>query len=89
MGLQNCLIILLLSKSIIAGNADAEPKIVNGTNADISEFSFIVSLEVSGSHYCAGSLIDEYWILTAGSNEKLNEILEGMRISFISQDIAF
>lgn len=68
MGSQICLIILVLINSIIAGNAHVEPKIVNGTNAEISEFSFIVSLEVSGSHYCAGSLIDEYWILTAGSN---------------------
>lgn len=68
MGSQICLIILVLINSIIVGNAHAGPKIVNGTNAEISEFSFIVSLEVSGSHYCAGSLIDEYWILTAGSN---------------------
>ncbi|XP_055921678.1 lectizyme [Eupeodes corollae] len=38
--------------------------IISGTAAEPGEAPFIVSLK-SSSHFCAGSIIDEHWILTA------------------------
>lgn len=50
-------------------NLEVTPKIVNGTDADIADFPFIVSLQTfSGSisrHSCGGSILNQYWILTA------------------------
>lgn len=46
-----------------------QPKIVNGTDAEITDYPFIVSLQSSNEtnsyHSCGGSIINEYWILTA------------------------
>lgn len=46
------------------------PKIVNGTDADIQDFPFIVSLqhvadEETSYHSCGGTILNELWILTA------------------------
>ena len=43
-----------------------QPDIVNGTDAVIAEFPFLVSLQKKEKHSCAGSLLNEYWVLTAG-----------------------
>uniref|UniRef100_T1GPT7 Peptidase S1 domain-containing protein n=1 Tax=Megaselia scalaris TaxID=36166 RepID=T1GPT7_MEGSC len=40
--------------------------IIDGYEAQPGEAPFIVSLEFLGSHFCAGSIIDENTILTAG-----------------------
>ncbi|KAJ8668056.1 hypothetical protein QAD02_009719 [Eretmocerus hayati] len=40
-------------------------RIVNGQDATKGEFPFIVSLQNPNSHICGGSIINEYWILTA------------------------
>ncbi|GAB3712482.1 serine protease [Amycolatopsis oliviviridis] len=40
------------------------PKIIGGQPAD-QVYSFMVSLQSSGSHFCGGSLISEEWVLTA------------------------
>lgn len=40
-------------------------KIVNGTNAHIAEFPYLVSIQYNTSHSCAGSLLDDLWIVTA------------------------
>lgn len=40
-------------------------KIVNGTDADIAEFPFLVSIQYNLTHSCAGSLINDLWIVTA------------------------
>lgn len=45
--------------------ADKAPKIVNGTDALISEFPYLVSLQVNKNQYCAGSLLNSLWIVTA------------------------
>lgn len=76
MDLIKSAVILVLASSIIAQKEahEVKPKIVNGTNAEIAEFPFIVSLQLNGSHSCAGSLLDENWILTAGTFTKLDVI---------------
>jgi secreted trypsin-like serine protease len=44
--------------------ADTTPMIVGGGDAD-QEYSFMVSLQDGGSHFCGGSLISADWVLTA------------------------
>lgn len=49
---------------------DKEPKIVNGTDATIEEFPFIVSIqyiynETASFHSCGGSVLNSWWVLTA------------------------
>lgn len=43
-----------------------QPHIVNGIDASIAEFPFLVSLQQKELHQCAGSLLNENWVLTAG-----------------------
>lgn len=48
---------------------DFQPYIVNGNEAKIEEFPFIVSLqhivnETHSLHSCAGSILNQYWVLT-------------------------
>ncbi|XP_055610488.1 chymotrypsin-1-like [Uranotaenia lowii] len=53
--------------SVVLGNDLADPfLIVNGTNALIEDYPFMVSLRgSSGRHSCGGSILNERWILTA------------------------
>lgn len=44
--------------------ADVTPFIVGGNDAD-QEYSWMVSLQEGGSHFCGGSLISPEWVLTA------------------------
>ncbi len=39
---------------------------VGGTNAEESEFPFIVSLTRRGGHFCGASIVNDKWIMTAG-----------------------
>lgn len=41
------------------------PKVVNGTDANINEFPFMVSLRRNGGHSCGGTLLTDLWVLTA------------------------
>ena len=46
------------------------PKIVNGTDADIGDFPFIISLQgiyndTASYHSCGGSILNDHWVLTA------------------------
>lgn len=41
-------------------------RIVGGHSMNISEVPWQVSLQLFGSHFCGGSIINENWILTAG-----------------------
>lgn len=45
--------------------AQKDPKIVNGTDAVIEEFPYLVSLQRNTSQSCAGSLLNDLWIVTA------------------------
>jgi secreted trypsin-like serine protease len=48
------------------GGADGADKIVGGTNADITEFPWQISMQTpQGFHFCGGSILDAEWILTA------------------------
>ena len=47
------------------------PFVVNGTDAKIEEFPYLVSLqwkfnETTWIHYCGGTILNEIWVLTAG-----------------------
>ncbi|AXB45772.1 S1 family peptidase [Amycolatopsis albispora] len=44
--------------------ADVTPFIVGGNDAD-QEYSWMVSLQEGGNHFCGGSLISPEWVLTA------------------------
>lgn len=49
---------------------DFQTKIVNGTDADIADYPFVISLqyiynETRSYHSCGGSILNDYWILTA------------------------
>ncbi|MFA0964216.1 trypsin-like serine protease [Roseivirga sp. BDSF3-8] len=40
--------------------------IVGGSNADIADYPYQVSVQTtSGSHFCGGTIINEYWIVSA------------------------
>uniref|UniRef100_V5GNK3 Trypsin-6 n=1 Tax=Anoplophora glabripennis TaxID=217634 RepID=V5GNK3_ANOGL len=48
-----------------AAPVDVEPRVVNGTDADIRDFPYMVSVQFNGRHTCGGSIINRYNILTA------------------------
>ncbi|SDX57398.1 Trypsin [Amycolatopsis xylanica] len=48
----------------VPAGADPITNIVGGQPAD-QVYSFMVSLQSNGSHFCGGSLISEEWVLTA------------------------
>lgn len=60
-----------LSKKLTFNDVlDKDPKIVNGTDATIEEFPFIVSVQwiyndTTSKHNCGGSILNEFWVLTA------------------------
>lgn len=61
--------IFVLTTVVVALKSDQvsiQPHIVNGTDATIEEFPFLVSLQKKELHQCAGSLLNENWVLTAG-----------------------
>ncbi|MFA0964215.1 trypsin-like serine protease [Roseivirga sp. BDSF3-8] len=65
-------ILLFFSMSIFAATAafaqkgDNEGAIVGGSNANISDYPYQVSIQTtSGYHFCGGTIIDDEWILTA------------------------
>lgn len=55
---------------------EIQPFIVNGTDAKIEEFPFIVSLlyiyQEDYSHACGGSILNEDWVLTVMKKESSN-----------------
>ena len=59
--------------------------IVSGTEAEANEFPFIVSLQNKlhnnvSSHYCAGSILNDHWILTAKHCIKSDKPLDNLII---------
>lgn len=45
---------------------NVDQRIINGHNAYLGQFPFIVFLRNRGTRYCGGSIIAKFWILTAG-----------------------
>ncbi|XP_063239999.1 trypsin-1-like [Bacillus rossius redtenbacheri] len=48
-----------------SGVVEISPLIVNGTAASAGEYPYVVSIQKFGIHYCAGTIVNEDWILTA------------------------
>ena len=47
-------------------NAEAQRRIIGGEDAQVNDWPWVVSLEnTQGRHFCGGTLIDAYWILSA------------------------
>lgn len=60
-----CFFFNSISSKSLYNDEIINPLIVNGTDAEIAEFPFIVSLRTTtSSHSCGGSILNEYWILT-------------------------
>lgn len=59
------LLLIFFPFFITLSSAIEESRIVGGNDADIREFPFIVSILNLGRHHCAGSLLNERWILSA------------------------
>lgn len=68
------LFFILIAMATINCDADEEatmPKpqldgrIVGGIELDITDVPYQASLQKNGKHFCGGSIVDKYWILTA------------------------
>jgi len=57
----------ILLIGLISFTAAYEHRIVNGTDAEIGEYPYVVSLRraSTGQHFCGASIINQNWILTA------------------------
>jgi prostasin len=42
------------------------PQVVGGEEAPVGGYPYIASLQVGSQHFCAGSILNERWIVTAG-----------------------
>lgn len=65
-----CVLIFALAKLSWGLTTTLEPsmkmgRVVGGTNAAVNSAPFIVSFQQSGMHYCAGSILNKNWVLTA------------------------
>jgi secreted trypsin-like serine protease len=60
---------ILCASSIIClsncSQLNVNPKVVGGRSASILEFPYLVSLNYNDRAWCAGTILNEYWILTA------------------------
>ena len=59
------LLVVATSVAQQQNSVEINPFIVNGTDATIEEFPFLVSLRFFARLTCAGSLLNEIWVLTA------------------------
>lgn len=68
---MNTVIFVLLNVFALSTAVEVSPFILGGTDTEIGEFPFIVSLQFifNGfwSHYCAGTIINDFWILTTAA----------------------
>ena len=63
-GAATAMAAVLVPSAFADDKADITPKIVGGGDAD-QTYSFMVSLQEGGGHFCGGSLINPEWVLTA------------------------
>lgn len=57
-------LVVIVIASASAGVISKEPKVVNGTDANIAEFPFMVSLRRNGGHSCGATIINKWFLLT-------------------------
>ncbi|MGH3761285.1 S1 family peptidase [Actinophytocola sp.] len=55
---------IVVPSAVADDNSGVSPMIVGGGDAD-QTYSFMVSLQDGGQHFCGGSLINPEWVLTA------------------------
>jgi len=65
MSMTSGFLILFLIGLAFADPIPISPKVVNGTDAQISEFPFMVSLRRNNGHSCGATILNDYWLLTA------------------------
>lgn len=56
---------LVLLGLVALAAAAPSGRVVNGTDADIENYPYMVSIRVGTSHNCGGSILNERWILSA------------------------
>lgn len=73
MAIKSLLTAALMAPAAVFGAAippteagQSSVNIVGGETAAAGDFPFIVSLQVSGSHYCGGTLLNANTVVTAG-----------------------
>uniref|UniRef100_A0A1B0C0N7 Peptidase S1 domain-containing protein n=1 Tax=Glossina palpalis gambiensis TaxID=67801 RepID=A0A1B0C0N7_9MUSC len=80
------LFVLLISfKLLIVDSKSVDGRIIGGTNADSNNSPFIVSFRYKGLIYCAGSILNNNWVITAAhclSSEPQNVIPTGNAIVY-------
>lgn len=68
---MNAKILVLLKLLALSTAVEINPFIIGGTETQIGEFPFIVSLQFIQNnlwpHYCGGTIINDFWILTTAS----------------------
>lgn len=43
----------------------SSPLVINGTDANIEDFPWMISMRLEGEHNCGGSIVADRWIVTA------------------------
>lgn len=78
------LVILFFVNSALS--AAVTPKVVNGTDTEITEFPFMVSIRRNNGHSCGGTLINKEWVLTAA--HCLQSPIEGYSVQYTNTIIS-
>ena len=84
--MKNFIIALSIIFTTSANRHNIQPKIVNGTDAEIKAFPFIVALKHNSEFFCAGSLLNNYWIVTAA--HCLNKPVDQITIEYGTTEIS-
>lgn len=58
-------VLLVLSASCLAAALEKSPKVVNGTDSDISRHPYMVSIRKIEAHHCGGTILNPEWVLSA------------------------
>ena len=65
-------------------------KIIDGRETEISEYPWMVSLQLSGNHFCGGALISNSWVITAAHCMEfgnVSDFLSRLTVSLGDHDI--
>jgi len=64
------------------------PQVVGGEEAPPGNYPFIVSLNYIGQHFCAGSIINSQWIVTAAHCVQAVPSLNNLKVIAGKHDIS-